>query len=72
MLAALRKRTSRRPANSDSNTPDCDHKSTEDLRDIDIPEWARRFGISVEELRHSIDKVGRSPVNLARHLKRSA
>jgi hypothetical protein len=72
MLAALKKRTSRRSGRTDSKGSDTSQESTEILRDIDLPEWARRFGITVEELRHSIDKVGRSPVQLARHLRRSA
>jgi hypothetical protein len=72
MLTALKRRTRRRSGRADSETSNSSRESTEDLRDIDLHEWARRFGITVEELRHSIEKVGRSPVQLARHLRRSA
>jgi hypothetical protein len=67
MIAVWRNRAGRRPRKSA-----LERENPQDLPDAELREWAQRFGISVEELRHAIVKVGPSPTLLARHLRRSA
>ncbi|RYG86498.1 MAG: DUF3606 domain-containing protein [Alphaproteobacteria bacterium] len=58
-------------ADDKSNSGDQDRKRINVNEDYELRDWAARFGVTKDELKKAVDKVGERADEVERHLKGS-